>query len=408
MRLTARGRLGINTNTPQAILHVNGQTILGSVQAAADVANAGYYRLNVTGPNGNAAGPHQTWNNDGDQYPIRQFLNWSHDNIWDTFDCYYDGNTRNSTQSSCFKVFKNATDFIIQSVDTSATTVGSAITPVNRFWINKTGVATFANQVNFQSLAVAGDDIIGNGNLANILQEASKMQNTPSCVCVGAYAANPPVVPAGNNCIEQANGCFASNNGGTIYMPAVRAAGSYFYMKASATWATWIGTDRTDMGAPIYNNSGTIMTFKSNGAVWEYQGKLSQTDFYSGETIIVSTTNPGKGGAGQQLQTDGNGALTWQAAGSDRRLKKNILPLSNAEKIINSLIPVEFNWNEKGLKFTGQNNKLHRGLIAQDVEKILPGAIKGDIKILNYDEITAALVKYVQQLEKRIKALEDK
>jgi len=182
---------------------------------------------------------------------------------------------------------------------------------VNRFWVNETGVATFANQVNFQSLAVAGDDVIGNGNLADILQKASKMQNTPSCVCGGAYSANPPVVAAGNNCIEQANGCFAGVNGGTLYLPAIRAAGSYFYMKASATWASWIGTDRTDMGAPIYNNPGTIMTWKSNGALWEYQGKLTQTDFYSGETIIVSNTNPGVGSPGQVLTTNGTGGLSW-------------------------------------------------------------------------------------------------
>ena len=341
MRLTARGRLGINTNTPQALLHVNGQSIFGTVQAAADVANAGVARVTVTGPNGNANGPHNSWNNDSDPYPVRHFLNWTHDNIWDCWDCYYgydaggaNINLRGSNTSSAFRWTKTATDLILGV--NAAPTAGGVITTTNKFWLNETGT------VNVADILVAGPggvDILGNGTLNRLGQESIRMQNAPVWT-YGGFAGignNPMPLPAGSNGLRQANANFAGGNGCCVYTPAIRAAGSPFYVYVESTWGTAVGGDRTNH--PGINQSvptGWVATYISNGTTWEYQGKTTTTEFNAGLTYITSTTNPGKGNAGNYLRSSGNGQLYWSATVvADEALSAEV---ASQKKQINDLI----------------------------------------------------------------------
>jgi len=62
---------------------------------------------------------------------------------------------------------------------------------------------------------------------------------------------------------------------------------------------------------------------------------------------------------------------------SDRRLKENITPIKNALEKVLSLNGVTYSWNDKARslkskRFDDGKNKTHIGLIAQDVEAVLP------------------------------------
>jgi hypothetical protein len=82
-------------------------------------------------------------------------------------------------------------------------------------------------------------------------------------------------------------------------------------------------------------------------------------------------------------------------AASDIRLKKDIKKIENSKEIINKLNPVEFKWKKTG-------NKSY-GLIAQEVEKIIPEAVSNnDYKSYDLRPIVAYLIKLNQELIKEI------
>ena len=86
---------------------------------------------------------------------------------------------------------------------------------------------------------------------------------------------------------------------------------------------------------------------------------------------------------------------------SDRNVKTNITPITDSASIINSLTGVRFNWKT--------DNTPSAGLIAQDVEAVMPELIReseAGIKSINYAGIIGALVEAVKELTERVKQLE--
>ena len=103
----------------------------------------------------------------------------------------------------------------------------------------------------------------------------------------------------------------------------------------------------------------------------------------------------------------GSGSVKyWGDKASDRRLKENIAPTTiSALDIINKLDMVEFDFIE---------NKKHEevGLIAQEVEKIIPQAIsrnpenEDDFLHIDYNTFVPYLIKAIQELNQKIERLE--
>ena len=136
----------------------------------------------------------------------------------------------------------------------------------------------------------------------------------------------------------------------------------------------------------------------------------------SSGNIGIGTTRPSA-----KLHVDGNilatGAVTAGQA-SDARLKSNIVTARNACGILRSLRGVEFDWNaiatENCKDLTGHDV----GLIAQEVESLIPsaiGTIWGEYKRLDYTKITPYLVEgwkahdeEIQRLKTKIKQLEER
>ena len=94
---------------------------------------------------------------------------------------------------------------------------------------------------------------------------------------------------------------------------------------------------------------------------------------------------------------------------SDISLKDNIRPIENALFKVNQIRGVEFDWNEKSHEI--QQQKGHDvGLIAQEVEKILPEVIQireDGIKAIAYEKVVPLLVQSIKELTKRVEELEN-
>ena len=88
---------------------------------------------------------------------------------------------------------------------------------------------------------------------------------------------------------------------------------------------------------------------------------------------------------------------------SDSNQKTDIKLINNAQDIINKIEGVEFTWIDNGKKSAG--------VIAQELEKILPDLVdtnENSIKSVNYNGIIAYLIQTVKELDLRIKTLENK
>ncbi len=97
----------------------------------------------------------------------------------------------------------------------------------------------------------------------------------------------------------------------------------------------------------------------------------------------------------------------WQ--GSDRRWKKNILPITDALDKVRLLKGITFEWNGEKYPEMGFSEGVHLGFIAQDVEQIIPELVKTDengYKAVAYDNITALLVEALKQQDEKILRLE--
>lgn len=96
---------------------------------------------------------------------------------------------------------------------------------------------------------------------------------------------------------------------------------------------------------------------------------------------------------------------------SDIRLKTNIKPLNNCLPLLMKLKTYSYNFKNNGASTRSASNTQSQeyGLLAQDVEKILPNLVITDsngVKLLNYTELVPMLINAVQSLTKRIEVLE--
>ena len=94
---------------------------------------------------------------------------------------------------------------------------------------------------------------------------------------------------------------------------------------------------------------------------------------------------------------------------SDKNLKENIKNIDNPLDKINQLNGVYYNWTEQAQK---NNNHLGKekeiGVIAQDVEKVLPEAVttrEDGTKAVRYERLCSVLIEAVKELQEQIKDL---
>tara|TARA_R100000278_G_scaffold17949_2_gene17949 strand:- start:1594 stop:2469 length:876 start_codon:yes stop_codon:yes gene_type:complete len=103
------------------------------------------------------------------------------------------------------------------------------------------------------------------------------------------------------------------------------------------------------------------------------------------------------------IQSDGD---IIAFASSDKNLKDNIKPITNSNSIIKSLNGYEFDWKEEATK-EGHSY----GVIAQEVEKVMPEAVKknsNNYLAVDYIQLIPVLIEEIKSLNNRIEILEGK
>lgn len=163
----------------------------------------------------------------------------------------------------------------------------------------------------------------------------------------------------------------------------------------------WSGTTWESVSSNIYTADGSITTPLAARNV-DLNGKNL---VFSGTGSVGIGTAPS---ASAKLDVAGTVKASAIDYNSDERLKQNITSIQSSSELLSKLRPVSYFWNEKGKK-KGGNAQLQYGLIAQEVEKILPNIVNTDnegYKSVNYNEIIPLLLQTVQEQDKKINELQ--
>ncbi|MCB0665582.1 MAG: tail fiber domain-containing protein [Saprospiraceae bacterium] len=126
--------------------------------------------------------------------------------------------------------------------------------------------------------------------------------------------------------------------------------------------------------------------------------------------VGIGTVNPG-----YELQVAGDIDISGElTCASDQRLKKDIKPLRSALDKIGKLAPVTYHFRHDEFPEMNLATSIQMGLIAQEVEMVLPELVKENtvvkdlngeenaIKSVNYLQLIPLLIAGIQEQEKRI------
>jgi len=178
---------------------------------------------------------------------------------------------------------------------------------------------------------------------------------------------------------------------------------------------TGIGTTSPDAKLEVVNGSAGTARISSdgNGAIFSANGDVQ---FFTNNAVYaINWYSANKGTKIMALDNSGNlqakADIVAYSSFSDNRLKKDIKPLANNLNKVCKLNPVEYKWKDNY-----RDGKTEIGLIAQEVEKIIPQVVRENKRIgddtsykqVDYEHLTATLIGAIKELEARLKELEKK
>lgn len=157
-------------------------------------------------------------------------------------------------------------------------------------------------------------------------------------------------------------------------------------------------------GAQTITGTKTFSVYPISGTGYNFTSNIGIA--YSGTSIVMNIVS------GTPFSFQQNGVAyasgAWNTT-SDSRIKENVDPIESGLSVIDSLNPVQFSYKRDALSSAN-----HYGLIAQEVEQVIPNIVSNsdldvdgvqDVKAVSYTEIIPFLIKAVQELKAEIDAL---
>lgn len=261
-----------------------------------------------------------------------------------------------------------AIDFLV-----SPNTPGASNVPVTAMTIDQNGSVGIGNSAPNSKLDVTGS-ITAVGLTANTVSTGQAY--------VGGIAVSSGAAGSFNSVVQNTS---ATGYSATAYNDTANTTqGVVGYANTSAG----IFTDTffmTSLG-------GKAMTF---GISTTEVARISTTGLFG-----IGTNNPT-----QKLHVVGNILASGTVTGSsDRRLKKDIKPIADALKKLDSIVGVRYFWIDPEQHNDGEQI----GVIAQDVEKVFPQAVitgSDGYKSVSYMGLVGPVIQAIKELHTKFKAL---
>jgi hypothetical protein len=319
----------------------------------------------------------------------------------------------------------------------SATAIGSSSNAINN---NATAIGTSASATNFATTAIGySSNALGNSSTAigpNALANGSfsfAMGNAANTMGTANIAMGNGAATSANNAtaIGTNAGAHAQNSTAIGTNAVVVGVGSTTIGDNSTTNEAnrIILGDATDAIEAVGIGTATVPFAKLHVEAWgvSEQAKTALYTNYNDKTswsyanffnihddwvkafAVVNSSGPGF----DRFSVLGNGDV-WSATGvygsSDRRLKKDLLQIDRPLEKLSQLTGYEYYWNETAQTKVGLSNEKQIGLIAQDVEKVIPQAVKvfnkEGYKAIDYTRIIPLLVEAVKAENQKVDVLE--
>ena len=158
-------------------------------------------------------------------------------------------------------------------------------------------------------------------------------------------------------------------------------------------------------GQRCYAGSGNVFVGYFAGYGADVDNKLYIDNSSTSSPLIYGDFDDGS----ELVQINGDLCYTGSlAACSDLRYKMNITPIVNALGIITNFSPVYYYWNKNSFIDYKPSERKQIGLIAQEVEKVLPELVsenKEGYKVIDYSKITPILIESVKEQQTQIEDL---
>ncbi len=133
---------------------------------------------------------------------------------------------------------------------------------------------------------------------------------------------------------------------------------------------------------------------------WGYGGSYN----YFADKVTIGNT----GSFGYMLYVQGSAYSTGTWSSSDLKFKENIRSIESPLNKVMAMNGVSYNWKTKEFKDKGFAEGRHYGVIAQEIEKVLPEAVATDEsgeKAVAYNELVPVLIEAIKEQQKIIDAM---
>jgi len=152
------------------------------------------------------------------------------------------------------------------------------------------------------------------------------------------------------------------------------------------------------------DGAGATITYSHTGTKWVLNKPTSITSNVNSTSATTGTLIVTGGiGASGNIYSSGDITATNFYALSDLALKQNVVNIENPMAKLMGISGVSFKWKKNKSKAVG--------IIAQDVEKVLPEAVSTDgqgYKVVSYDSLIPLLIESVKSLKTELDLLKKK
>jgi phage minor structural protein len=287
------------------------------------------------------------------------------------------------------------------SINAAKINLNGVVTANNYFRILADGSMQCTNGVFSGTLSAA------KGTFAGTLSAASGTFTGSLSAATGTFAGNLTAGTCYFNTLQanNANGIVRIGNW-TLSNSGMNYTNGYFVFEYSSSVAHISGTAPMYVG-PFTSNVNNSLTLYGDPLKIVGNANYYNMQFWSPNTNELSLTpmQPGKCNIGTSSYYFDVVIAAHHNTVSLRRTKKNIEPLSTRDYDFDALNPVLY---EEAASDSGRR---FLGLIAEEVEESVPNAVTyskedGALDGLDYSRMVVVLIKEVQELKKRIAALE--